>query len=394
MKFLEKVNTTFPPVVVFGASILGKIVLDSLDILNVRPVCFCDNDLKKQRELFHGYEVISLEKLCIEHPEAIVIIAADRYFDEINQQLIEADFKNIFSDADVISCIDFNKISSKRLKNIIWHLAKLEKLSEIWEQPGSSFNISRLNVVVTSRCTLSCEHCSSLMPYYKKQSDFDTSKILASLDRIISCVDLIYHVELLGGEPFLNKNLPQITKHLLDSGKILHIDIITNGTILPSDRILEKLKHDSISVVIDDYGKLSRKTNVLSNSLKRLGIDSRVNKHWAWADLGGFELRKYSDTHLTNLFSNCNFNSCTELLDGILYRCPRSSHGTKTKLIPEYKMDFVQLLDPSENDDLLSERISSFMKDKKFIFACDHCNGNTIDSLTLTPAEQQTFIKI
>jgi len=226
------------------------------------------------------------------------------------------------------------------------------------------------------------------MPHYESQADFDISRITRSLDRIFACADLVYHVELLGGELFLNKNLPLIAKHLLGSGKILHIDVITNGTVLPPDRVLESLKHESVSVVINDYGKLSKRTNSLLDALKHLGIDFRVNKHWAWADLGGFHSRNLSQEQLAELFAKCNFNSCTELLDGNLHRCPRSSHGTKTGLVPEYPGDFIDILDLSVTNDVLKERVRTFFYDKPFIRACDHCNGNTADSLTLTPAEQ------
>jgi hypothetical protein len=228
------------------------------------------------------------------------------------------------------------------------------------------------------------------MPYYKKKSDFDNSKIISSLSTIFSCVNLIYHVELLGGEPFLNKNLPLIAKHLLDSGKILHIDIITNGTILPSKRELCSLKNDIISVVIDDYGILSKKMNSLSNALVRYGIDFRINKHWAWADLGGFQSRIRCEEQLADIFGKCNFNSCFELLDGKLYRCPRSSHGTNIGLIPKYSEDFIDIQDFSLGKDIFIQRLRAFIYDKKFIHACNHCNGNSDASLTLTPAKQQT----
>ncbi len=390
MNFLKKTAANSSPIVIFGASVIGKIILDSLEILNVQPACFCDNDIQKQRDLFNGYEVIPFEKLCADYSDAFIIIAAGRYFDEIQRQLLNAGFENIFCDIDVLSCINFKKTEYSKLQKITWHLAKSGKLSEILDLPGDSLHIPRLNVVLTSRCTLRCEHCSSLIPHYKKQYDFDTLSIIASLDKIFTCTNLIYHVELLGGELFLDKDFPRIAEHLINTGKILHIDVITNGTIVPPDSMLEILKHDNVGVVIDDYGELSKKTETLSNSLQRLGIDFRVNKHWAWADLGGFDSRNLSEKQLAKMFARCNFNSCTELLDGKLHRCPRSSHGTETGLVPEYSEDFIDINKFSPNNKSLKEKLRSFFYDKKFIRACNHCNGNTSDSLTLTPAEQQT----
>ncbi len=380
-RFLETVSNTARPVVIFGASVIGKIVVDSLDILNIRPVSFCDNDIRKQRELFHGYRVIPFEKMCEDYPDAIVIIAAGRYFDEIQKQLLTSGFKDVFSDSDVISCIDFKKTPRSKLEKIMWHLAKIGKLSEMMQFPSDSLHVPRLNVVITTRCTLKCKHCSSLMPHYRKPSDFDTSEIIASLDRILLSVDLIYHVEILGGEPFLHKDFSLIARHLLDSGKILHVDVVTNGTIVPSEEALDSLKHEKIFVVIDDYGKLSNKITSLSDALKQNAIDFRVNKHWAWADLGGFESRDRTEEQMKELFARCNFNSCAELLDGMLYHCPRSSHGTKTGLVPEYPGDSISIFE--------KETLKRFFCDMTFLRACDHCDGNTGDSLKLIPAEQR-----
>ena len=389
MNFLEKVTGTSRPVIVFGASIIGEIILDALDLLDIRPVCFCDNDAQKQLEAFHGYEVISFEKLRANYPDALVVVAAGRYIKEITLQLSKAGFDDIYDDTDVITCIDFKNTPPSEFEKILWYFAKLGKLSEIRGLPSADLHIPRLNVVVTSRCTLSCEQCSSLMPQYQKPSDLDISIIFDSLDRIFACTDLIYHVELLGGEPFLNDDLPLIAKHLLESERILQIDVITNGTVLPPDSVLESLKHNRVAVVINDYGRLSKRVVALSMALKRLDVKFRVNKHWAWADLGRFRSRNRSEKQLAALFSICNFNLCTELLDGKLYRCPRSSHGTRTGLVPNYTEDNIDLLDRSVSLETLKEKLGMFFHGKRFIRACDHCSGNTDDSLVLMPAVQK-----
>lgn len=387
-KFLETLSEKPRPVIVFGASVIGKVVLDSLDILNIRPAAFCDNDVRKQSDLFYGYKVIPFKQMLEEYPSAIIIIAAGRYFDEIYKQLSTAGFTDIFSDSDVISCIDFKKTPYSKLERIMWHLAKIGKLSEMMGLPTNALHIPRLNVVVTTRCTLKCAQCSSLMTHYPKPSDFETSKILASLDKILSSVDLIYHVEVLGGEPFLHKDFSLITRRLLDSGKVLQVDLITNGTLVPSENELQALKHERLSVVIDDYGELSKKKVFLSDALRRHNVNFRISRHWAWADLGNFESRKRSKEQLTELFTKCNFNSCAELLDGVLYHCPRSSHGTKTGLVPSYAGDAIKISDMCSDRARAKESLRMFFYDTNFLYACNHCDGNTSDSLKLIPAEQ------
>ncbi|MBN3033552.1 MAG: radical SAM protein [Candidatus Saganbacteria bacterium] len=387
-KFLQAVSGTSRPVVIFGASVIGKIVLDSLEILNIKPAAFCDNDARKQNEPFHGYPVISFERLRADYPAALVIVAAGRYFNEISRQLAAAGFNDVFSDSDVIGCIDFRRTPRASLEKIMWHLAKIGQLAEMMEFPAGDLHVPRLNVVITTRCTLKCRHCSSLMPHYRKPADSDTSEVIAALDGILSGVDLIYHVELLGGEPFLHKDFAPIARHLLDSGKVLHLDVVTNGTVVPAERELESLKHDKVSVVIDDYGELSGKLAPLTEALRRHGIDFRVNRHWAWADLGGFEPRRRTEAQLKELFAKCNFNSCAELLDGVLYHCPRSSHGTKTGLIPDYPADALRISALGPDRAAAQERLRAFFLETAFLRACDHCDGNTSDSLKLAPAGQ------
>lgn len=48
MNFQEAISQSSSQVDVFGASVMGKFILDMLDILDVRPICFCDNDVEKQ----------------------------------------------------------------------------------------------------------------------------------------------------------------------------------------------------------------------------------------------------------------------------------------------------------------------------------------------------------
>lgn len=388
MNFVDKVSSTSRPVVIFGASIVGKIILDALDVLNIKPSFFCDNDRKKQQVPFYGYEVVPFERLCAEKHDALVIVAAGRYFEEISRQLRTAGFEDIYNAEGVIRCINFKNVPFEKLESIIWYLPKIGLLSKVMDLPEDSFLLPRLNVVITSRCTLKCKNCSSLIGFYQKTTDFDTGRILKAIDRIFSCVDLAYHVELLGGEPFLNKDFPIIAGHLLHTGKILHIDVITNGTLVPAEKDLEIFKDKRISVVIDDYGELSTKMNALIKTLESLNVGYRINRHWAWADLGGFEERGSNPQQMTELFGKCNFNSCSELLDGRLYRCPRSSHGTNTGLVPEYKNDFIDVLDESLDRNSLKKNLKSFFYDKQFIYSCNHCDGNTVGSLTLSPAEQ------
>lgn len=388
MGFYEDSCGTGRPVVIFGASILGEVALQALSMCGLEPVCFGDNDKRKQEKLFHGYRVAGLDEIHLKHSDAIIVIAAGRYYKEIHDQISCKGYRNIYSDADVINSIDFNVVPYNQVKGIVWRLAQLGQISRVKNIPTDSLHLQRLNIVVTERCTLSCKHCSSLMPLYKTPKDCDTALLLKSIDRILECVDFIYHMEVLGGETFLNKDLPRIIAKLAQYDKIFQIDVITNGTILPQGDLIDCLKHDNICVIVNDYGSVSKKKDALLEALDKAGIKNRLNKHWAWADLGGFEPRNRDDASLTQLFHKCNFSKCTELLNGELHRCPRSSHGMNSGIIPNYPNDYVKICDNGLIESELKDKIRMLISDKTIIRACDYCDGNTSTSLMLAPAEQ------
>jgi len=384
--FLDTISNLSRPVVIFGASVIGKAVLDCLDILSISPAAFCDNDAIKWTQPFHGRRVISYERLSSEYPDAVVIIAAERYFDEIRDQLAGSGFGDVFSYSEVIGCINVDQVPRQKLGGIMWHLARMGSLSK--RAPGE-LHVPRLNVVITTRCTLRCHDCSSLMPSYREPSDSEALGVIASVDRVLSAVDLIYHVEVLGGEPFLHPGVFAIAKHLSNTDKVLHVDVVTNGTVLPVEENLRSLAHERLSVVIDDYAGLSKKLAPLSEALARCGVNFRVNRHWAWADLGGFQPRFRAERDLKKLFARCNFNSCAELLDGTLYHCPRSSHGTKTGLVPQFAEDVIPLADLPHDEVGGKAALRKFFLETKYVRACDYCDGNSRDSLTLIPALQR-----
>jgi hypothetical protein len=388
MGFYEDSYGTGRPVVIFGASILGEVALKALKLCGFLPVCFGDNDKVKQERLFHGYRVIGLDEIKAKYPNAIIVIGAGRYYAEIYDQISRKGYRNIYSDADVIGSIDFVTVPYEQIKGIAWRLAQLGQLSGEKNNGKDTLHLERLNIVVTERCTLNCRHCSSLMPFYKKPRDCDTALLLKSIERILTCVDFIYHMEVLGGEPLLYENLPDVMKTLTQTDRILQIDVITNGTMLPDKRLLPYLRQDNICVVVNDYVGLSTKLNTLLVLLNDAGVKSRVNKHWTWADLGGFMPRNRTEPQLSVLFQKCNFNSCAELLHGELHRCPRSSHGTNIGVVPCYDDDYINVLNDNFPVAELKERIRYLFEDKNFIRTCDYCDGNTSASLMLQPAEQ------
>ena len=67
--------------------------------------------------------------------------------------------------------------------------------------------INRVDVSVTNRCTLNCEGCNMLMPYYCNPKDRKLEDIKKDLDVFFQWVDTVEDLNLLGGEPLLYPDL-------------------------------------------------------------------------------------------------------------------------------------------------------------------------------------------
>ena len=127
----------------------------------------------------------------------------------------------------------------------------LEKLEKIDKKNSENANKTAF-VYITNRCNAKCEHCFYWDELNKNvdEMSLDDYKVLAN--NFKNDVD---QVIITGGEPFLRKEIDQISKYFLNNKNIHSLNFITNG-VMP-DRIEEKVNK------IMNYA--SRNTRVLVN---------------------------------------------------------------------------------------------------------------------------------
>ena len=103
----------------------------------------------------------------------------------------------------------------------------------------NSFYMERTAVTITLVCNLRCGLCSNYMPYYKQPNHFSVERLKNSFEQYFSIVTHVKKLTISGGEPFLHPDLPKIIDICTDFGdKFDILEVITNGTILPSDELL------------------------------------------------------------------------------------------------------------------------------------------------------------
>ena len=79
-------------------------------------------------------------------------------------------------------------------------------------------------------------------------------------------------------------------------------------------------------------------------------------------------------------------------MHGKLYRCPFSANGTNLKAIPYDSNDIVNLYDDKIPLDVLKVKIKELTYDKKYLTACNFCNGRDYKTPAIDAAIQATKV--
>ena len=267
--------------------------------------------------------------------------------------------------------LHFQKESDSYKKKLFRQMWLRQKVFKKFEMPY-------LEVMVTTRCNLSCVGCANLIPQCKPQFHVDKNIIFASLDRLLHNVDRIYHFKINGGEALLHPQLYDILMYVgkcnQPKKKFYSLRLTTNGTIIPTEQILNAIKQVGIVVQISDYHLDSAKK--LMQVLDEHKIPYRFFRDQTWNDMGGFEKRP------RNCRSMCSVSKCVVLLENKIYICPRAAimdrldiaQGDCVEVFQSKKMFQKNMIDLYNNQN---------------INACWYCDGDTEFSHKIPAGIQQ-----
>lgn len=214
-------------------------------------------------------------------------------------------------------------------------------------------------VEVNNKCTLNCKYCYAQMPYYQpeERQNFNMNRILRDLDQLLNYIDSIPYLWIIGGEPLLHPELYKLIEYLNGSKaqqKIGYADILTNGTLLLSDKVISAIKENPLfwRISASPYGVYSRKQYELMCQLNENGIPyySRYMVYWQKFGL----LREPSSTSEESIKDKCDDCICrnVHMVHGKLYRCPVVAHFEILDRIPYDVRNSLDLSKSYTKDDL------------------------------------------
>ena len=218
-------------IILFGAGRNCGTFINNLK-KDVSVEAFIDNDLTKQGTEILGIRVYSFKEVKRFSKRFKIIINSETYYHEMAAQLREL---GLVENVDFTSILKFQAF---------WYWNNKQKII-----------LFQTTSYITSKCTLNCLYCESLIPYYSLKYNVNFLSLKNDYDLYFSIVDKVRIFHLFGGEPFLHNQLLSILAYLMEnfSYKIDRLRITTNGMIVPSHEILKYLSEKQIYVVVSDY---------------------------------------------------------------------------------------------------------------------------------------------
>lgn len=375
LKGYLELKETQKQIVIFGAkemAYIGKAVIEHCG----RPVSWvCDNNPDLIGMNFHGQPISTIQDIVAHAESCIIYICSFNKTSilQISSQLKLLGFDDI-RNSDMLYWSYHVNVLKRPVDPVLFAQTVTEQY-ELGKNEEPPIKISTVDLQITEKCTLKCKDCSLFIPYYQKPTHLPLDVIQKSIAALSEFADTIQSVSVMGGEPFLHDDLVAICQTVSEKANILKINLVTNGTVVPSREMLTALKPHLTTVCISDYGALSSKINDLKALLEQLGIAYVVFSE----DLTWYKNTSISDHHrslqtLKEIYSSCFWNSKILLHRGELHLCQISAIGRIFDLF-DNRGDFIDLLSWEGAETLVEKRtaLRNFLN-QDHTRACNYCD--------------------
>lgn len=341
---------------IFGAGEYGAYLYKN--IASEKVVGFIDNSVQKQKQGYLGQKVFSLDEISKPGSETLIVIAVSgTSFGDIKGQLISHGVEMA------------NIVSYELYMHLYFYYTR------------NSLLIHQVSVSITQKCTLNCKDCSIMTTYLSEKKNYTLETLKKDVDLFFSHVDYLGIFGIVGGEPFLYPELGEYLIYLSQyQDRILRkIQIVTNGTIIPSDDLLELCRQYGIEISISDYSRtlphLENRINKLIENLKQHQILYLVNKADYWIDFGyNYVNNTETDEAMIRFFDQCHM-TCRLLKDGKLYYCANSTFAIDAGLNYNDKENELELSQINEENKMEAVEFDEGYSCRGYLNMCRHCNG-------------------
>lgn len=359
---------------IYGTGPRGKLCYERLAFLNC-TIGFIDGNTKKRKIGFMGLPVFGIEQIdALKKEHSLIIIAAGPTSEGMIAKTLlfygfipESDFYYMDSFINAYLQIYAMYAHNKLMVNLY---------------PQS----------VTERCSLKCVHCNHSLPYLKNPVNFKKEEFIADLDLFFSHVDYIYSADFVGGEPFVHPDFYGMMKYAAEHyrSRMFRMLFVTNGTIVPSDEILELMKEYNIQFWFSDYRtnvpQIQHSVEAFLQRVEKSGVTILRNELETWSDyaLGNADIKFANEEEKIRYFDYCG-TPCRYMRNGRLYYCTSDRMAQRAGLVEEDCDSYLDLktITPDRRMEILEFDLG--FNTKGYLNTCTKCNGPYLFSVTPVP---------
>lgn len=353
-------------IVIYGAGMIGGRIYDAVSKLTRMTVTgFFDSD--KSKTEYKNLPVYRKEELkkYVDGKNTVIIIGLP---DEIGCKV-----KN-----ELISVYGIDQTLCKLYSEFIMYDFPIITLYQ-----NNKVFLDTISMIVTEECTLKCEKCAIMLPYFGKIHSYPLHKLKQEADILFDKVDFIGNFTLTGGEPLLSRELVSLIQYIGEKyrSKIGSFKIITNGTVIPAADLLHVMRRYDMAAEISDYTSglpaIKDRVEQVKELFESSGIKTYLLSAMQWVDFG-FETveHHYSCSQLRCFFDQCH-TRCRGYADGKIRYCINAYFSERTLYGTEddnNSFDMNAMDSSPETRKKLVEFDMGFNKNG-FLRMCRHCNG-------------------
>ena len=331
-------------IVIWGIGELGKCTYKLLNRSNSHIIAFVDSNTTFVGKNIEGIPITSYEQL--------------KEMSDTKKVTVLLTLKNSYSIITVLKMLEncnIEDIGIIKPRILLKNPTTVIDLKDeiIWSKKnGKKYNIiPRLEVNIVDGCNLNCRGCSHFSNLYSKDSMYSIIEYKKDLELIKGIGELV-RLRLLGGEPFLAKNLVEYVSIARKIFPLADIELVTNGLLIPNinQEVLNEIKNNDISISISSYPPTLKVRKNIKGKLEKVGVWWRFDGNEIINFTKKLTLEKKNDAKISS--KNCMENGCIFIRNGMLYKCPME--GLLYKFENRYGIKFatenrgVSLYDDSE----------------------------------------------
>lgn len=242
-------------------------------------------------------------------------------------------------------------------------------------QESDKLFCSRIDFMITERCSLNCQDCLNLMQYYKNPQNYCIESMKNDIDTIANIFDTIFELRILGGEPFVNKEIYNICEYASKKNNIENIVIFTNATIMPDEQELKRISNKNCYFYISDYGVKNQKIDQIKELLDRNRYSCYIEdfSKAKWIRHSSFRNNGIRKEEMNILFEKCGGRKCPTVSNGKLFVCEYLANAFNLNAIPDSQFNYVEL-NVEEEREWLRNRCGEYLYGEKALPGCSFCS--------------------